>query len=78
MPTPGTPRASFRLPPRTLDQISDLRQSSKAGSVTATAVVIEAIDSLHRGIYGRRSTEMCPVTVRSGSPRAKSRKEPAS
>ncbi len=61
MPTSGTPRASYRLPTRTLAQIQDLRRSAKAGTFTATQVVVGAIDSQHRAVYGRRSITMRPL-----------------
>ncbi len=65
-----TPKTGYRLPRRTLDQIEDIRHSAKAGTVLKSAVVIQAIDALHRDIFGRRSVEIRPVTVRPGSKRA--------
>jgi len=60
MPTPGTPRTSYRLHADVLSMIQDLRES-KNGRLTATAVVAGAVKALHRSVYGRRSADMTPI-----------------
>ncbi len=55
-----TPVKNYRLPPETVSQIADLRET-KNGRLTETSVVIAAVDCLHRRTYyGRRSADMTP------------------
>lgn len=56
---PATPIKNYRLPPETVSQIADLRET-KSGRLTETSVVIAAVDTLHRSVFGRGSADMTP------------------
>lgn len=60
---PITPVSSFRLPHETKSQIRDLRET-KQGRLPESAVIIAAVDTLHRSVYGRRSADMTPLRRR--------------
>ncbi len=54
---------NYRLPDQTISQIADLRET-KSGRLTDTAVVIAAVNALHRSVFGRRSADLTPPTIR--------------
>ncbi len=62
MPTPGTDRWSFRLQPEMKSMIEQI--AAEKGGLTWTQILTNAVRLYHRSMFGRRSADLTPPTIR--------------